>query len=398
MNRSKKVGLRAFVGLLLAGVAIIATAVACGDGEDRPGVVVVEESGTVSVSGTGTGTGTGTATGTGTGTGTGADIGLSFFDGREDYTPVSNVVPHASITLDMGEISSLLDAARAGEPVDWAAITSLYESGKNSVKSDGSTRSLAGYATSESVLEQFPGGTNLDDVVRIGLTGSWNGRSIDDLTRRQIVNKGLQAVLYGKILQEMSAARAKLLDGNTDDASGAPHNVDEGWAFYVGAPGEENSFPYSLSSTARKREGNFGLQGKVDAPLEQALAEVLAASRNGNLTSFDAGVEKVRSYLNTIFYLATLRYAQEVADDENEGARSQHLAEGWAFFQSIYPTVRSASGSAGQIVGDHFSGDPAVAVSSAAVDRVYSALNQEVVIRALGIPEDVRVTSPDQLQ
>ena len=311
---------------------------------------------------------------------------------------MSNVVPHASITLDMGEISSLLDAAKSGEPVDWTAITSLYENGKNSVKSDGSTRSLAGYATSESVLEQFPGGTNLDDVVRIGLTGNWNGRSIDDLTRRQIVNKGLQAVLYGKIIQEMSAARAKVVDGNTDDASGAPHNVDEGWAFYVGAPGDDNSFPYSLSSTARKREGNFGLQGKVDAPLEQALAEVLAASKSGNLTSYDAAVEKMRGYLNTIFYLATLRYAQEVADDEDEGARSQHLAEGWAFYQSIYPTVRSASGSAAQIVEDHFTSDPVVAVSSAAVDRVYSALNQAVVIRALGIPEDVRVTSPDQLQ
>ena len=74
------------------------------------------------------------------------------------------------------------------------------------------------------------------------------------------------------------------------------------------------------------------------------------------------------------------------------------MAEGWAFFQSIYPTVRSASGSAAQIVGDHFTGDPAVAVSSTAVGHVYSALNQEVVIRALGIPADVRVTSPDQLQ
>ena len=51
MNRSKKVGLRAFGGLLLGSVAVIATIAACGDGEDRPGVVVVEESGSVSVSG-----------------------------------------------------------------------------------------------------------------------------------------------------------------------------------------------------------------------------------------------------------------------------------------------------------------------------------------------------------
>ena len=56
--------------------------------------------------------------------------------------------------------------------------------------------------------------------------------------------------------------------------------------------GRRQQLPLQPLFHARKREGNFGLQGKVDAPLEQALAEVLAASRNGNLTSFDAGVER----------------------------------------------------------------------------------------------------------
>lgn len=54
------------IGVLMLAIGIAAFAVAC-DGEDRPGVEVIDEggSGTASGSGTGTGTGTGSASGTG---------------------------------------------------------------------------------------------------------------------------------------------------------------------------------------------------------------------------------------------------------------------------------------------------------------------------------------------
>ena len=123
MNRSKKVRLRALGGLLLAGVAVMATMAACGDGEDRPGVVVVEEgSASVSVSGTGTGTGTGTATGTGTGTGTSTDTGTG--TGTMTATGVAEpgvVEPApagaAQVTVDLSEwaVSPDTNTVRAGE-------------------------------------------------------------------------------------------------------------------------------------------------------------------------------------------------------------------------------------------------------------------------------------------
>ena len=54
-------------------------------------------------------------------------------------------------------------------------------------------------------------------------------------------------------LHEVVAAINKAADGNFDPASGAPHNWDEGWAFYHGA--DPGCGPFA---TADKRGGNFG--------------------------------------------------------------------------------------------------------------------------------------------
>lgn len=408
----------------MALLLLLITACGDGDGEDRPGIEVIDGgAGSVSVSGTGTGTGTGSGTGTGTGTGSATGTGTGTATGTatgtgsgtgtgtatapgdgtfeelvsDHYTTVSNVVSHASISLDMRDINSLLSNAKSGEPVDWEEITSIYENGRNSVKGDGSMRTLHSLATSSSVLAEFPGDIDLEANVRTGLDGQWLGETVDDNARRNLVDKSNQAIIYGKVNQELTSARNQLAEGNTDDASGAPHKVDEGWAFYVGLPGD-GSFPYSISATARKREGNFGLEGMVDAPLQQALATALEASRTGDLGAFDAAAAEARGYLNTIFYLATLRYGAIVFNDDNEVARKIHLAEGWAFFQPIHAAVASASSASASTVEEHFTRDAADTVPGADVVRLYAALNTDAVISALGIPAGVRVTSPTQLR
>ena len=377
---------KGLVGLIGAAVLILSLAAACGedDGEDRPGVQVIGKSGAVS--------------GSVSGSVSGPVSAAAVTQVSEHYATVSDVTSHAAIALDMRDIGSLLNAAKTDEAVDWSAITTLYENGANSVKGDGSARTLLSLATSGSVLAEFPGGTDLDGNVRAGLSGSWQGRDVDDLVRRQLINKGLQAIIYGKVLQELTAARSKIEQGNTDDASGAPHNVDEAWAFYVGAPNDEGIRGWSISATARSRAGNFGLDGKVDAPLQQALAQALDASRKGDLAAYDAAAEQVRGRLNTVFYLAALRYAKRAADDVEPGPRAEHLAEGWAFYQAIHPAVRSASAPAASTVEGLLTQDPAGPVSTGSVDALYSALNEGAVVQALGIPPDVRVTSPAQLQ
>ena len=101
---------------------------------------------------------------------------------------------------------------------------------------------------------------------------------------------------------------------------------------------------------------------------------------------------------NTIFYLATLRYGKRVMDDEDAAGRKIHLAEGWAFYQAIRPAVADASADSASIVEGHFTRDASGSVSAEDVERLYAALNEAAVIQALGIPANVRVTSPSQLR
>ena len=358
-------------------------------GEDRPTITVI---GSGSSGGTGTGTGTGSGSGTGTGTATAAVPAMASAGG-EFYVPVSNVEPHANLALDMRDIAGLLNAAKSGDTVDYAAITNIYENG---IHADG--RTLAGYAASDSVLAQFPSAIDLDGNVRAGLTGKWAGRQVSDPVRRQLTNKGLQAIIYGKVLQEMASARSQMEAGNLDDASGAPHKVDEAWAFYVGAADPEGNRRYSIANTARSREGNFKLAPKVSVPLAQALSDALEASRAGDMAGYDAAAAEVKARLNTIFYLASLRYAYVSSTDTDESSRAQHLAEAWAFFQAIAPIVASASLSIADSINDIFSQDPSETVSESDVGVVYKGLNDPAVVEALGIPLDVRVTSPDALK
>ena len=356
-------------------------------GEDRPTITVIG-------SGSSGGTGTGTGSGTGTRTGTATAAGLAMASaGGEFYVPVSNVEPHANLALDMRDIAELLNAAKSGDTVDYAAITNIYENG---VHAGG--RTLAGYATSDSVLAQFPSAIDLDGNARAGLTGNWAGRQVSDLVRRQLTNKGLQAIIYGKVLQEMASARSQMEAGNLDDASGAPHKVDEAWAFYVGAADPEGNRRYSIANTARSREGNFKLAPKVSVPLAQALSDALEASRVGDMAAYDAAAAEAKARLNTIFYLASLRYAYLSSTDTDESTRAQHLAEAWAFFQAIAPIVTSASPPIADSINDIFTRDPSGDVSESDVDVVYKGLNDPAVIEALGIPSDVRVTSPDVLK
>ena len=309
------------------------------------------------------------------------------------YLPVSDVRVHAALGKDMSDIADLLNAAKDGSAVDWAAITEIYENGRHA---DG--RTLQGYATSDSVLAEFPSDTDLDGNVQAALSGTWAGREVDDLVRRQLLNKSLQAIIYGKVLQELSSARSQMEQGNLDDDSGAPHKVDEAWAFYNGTADSQGNRSRSIANTARSREGNFKLAPNVSLPLARALSDALEASRAGDLTAFDAAAVEAKSYLNTIFYLATLRYGYVASTDETESARAQHLAEGWAFFQPIRAIVAGASSASDSTLDDFFTADPADAISESQVDAVYASLNTSEVIQALAIPTEVQVTSPAALQ
>jgi hypothetical protein len=363
-------------------------------GENRPKVDVLNSggsSGSVSVSVSASGPAPTTTSGS------------SQIASGNRYQTVSNVDIYFLQTLDMRDMQQALAPAAQSQPVDWAAVTAIYEQGKNAVRPDGTVRSLQSLAVDPAVLAVFPNGASvygsaafLDARIKEGLTGTGRAQGLSDNARRQIVEKGVQTVLYGKAMQEMNAARTRVEQRNTDNNTGAPHAVDEAWALVAGAPDFNANRPWGLLQVALNREPNFSLQGKVRDPLERAFVSSLAAAQTGDLAAFDQAYGEVSGYLNTIYYLGTLRYGRSTETATSDAARQVTLAEGWTFFQTIRATVAAASPTAAQTVEGIYRSSPSEAFPASKTSSLYKALNEPAVLQALGIPSSLVVRTPPQ--
>ncbi len=359
----------------LAALALALTALAACSGEDRPGVVTVDDAGNLS----------GSVSNSGVSGSVSSDAGL--------YKPVSDVEGYFNLPLDR---TDMLAAIAQG---DWATARTIYENGKNSPKSDGTVRTFRGIATDPAVLDVFPGGADaygtssfIDAVISAGLDATGPGAGVSDAARRQLVDKGLQMAIYGKALVEVEAARAKLAAGNTDDASGAPHNVDEGAAIVIGSANAEGVRAHSILATARSREGNFSRTGLLADPMVAEWALLLATSRSGNEAAFEASAGRIRGYLNSVFYLATLRYGgKALAAPVDE--QLVELNEGWAFYQTIRGTVASADPAGAARIDALYRSAPG-AVPATIEQELYAILNAPAVREALGIPAALVIAEP----
>ena len=181
-----------------------------------------------------------------------------------------------------------------------------------------------------------------------------------------------------------------MIGGCVDLDSG---DVDEGWGIYVGLPGDDGSYPNSLSALARSREGNFGREGTIDIPLREAFERVRQAAERGDRAACDAAAQEVFSRYNAIFYLATVRYIGKVSDDAQAGqhdALGTHQVEALAFYQSIQPEVAKADPAADETIMAYVTADPNdISISSR--DEALDALNS--VASALLLTDDDLITS-----
>ena len=258
------------------------------------------------------------------------------------YTPLSDVASHARVVLDVCAINALLPK---DEPIDYAAVKLIYEEGGNSVKGDGSIRAIAGFARSErdeaiwnDYVTYYGDRRWLDTFTMSAIdgTGAFSGES--DLVRRQGVQKGIQnQIMIAWAIHELVAALNKAADGNFDVDSGAPHNWDEGWAFYHGdAP---DCGPYA---TADKRGANFGTGSAVNDALAAAFTTGVEALAAGDAAAARAASDEIIRQITITYLQATIRYANKIdsalAEGDTGSARISQ-AEGWAFYRVIEPLV-----------------------------------------------------------
>ncbi|MGQ0574444.1 MAG: hypothetical protein ACT4RN_09590 [Pseudonocardia sp.] len=275
-----------------------------------------------------------------------------------EYRPVSDVVPHAAIGQDVGQIKKLLDVRKEGKPVDFAAVGVLFEQGGASKKGDGSTRTLATLLDSPETIT----------TIREAVAGSGASAGASDGVRAQRVDKGITVLLADKVVDELGTAAEKVAAGNLDLATGAVHNVDEAWAFFT-ADGQ------GPASTADKRAADFKREGAVREPVIAALVAAQSAATTGDAAALGTATTGTRQGIDYVFYLATHKYLE----NSDEVGR----AEGESFYRGIAPRVIAADAAA----------DAAVLAAFASGDAVAgrAALNTPAVVAALGVSAANRV-------
>lgn len=337
-----------------AAAAVLATlvATACGEGEDRPGQVTTESGGNS------TGTGTGSASASATGTGPAPSSGAPAASGAHGYTPVSSVEAHAAVGDDAVRIRELLAVAKSGGRVEWPEVRRLWQEGGASKKGDGTNRTLAGLVEAPDVVASVEG----------AIAGTGESAGAADGVRAQLVDKGITVMLARKVVDELAAAEKKVAERQLDRASGAPHNVDEAWAFLT-AKGQ------GPAATAEKRAADFKREGKVLEPIVDGLNKAQRAAIDGDRATLAAANVAVRQGLDYVFYLATYKYLG--AGDE------VGRAEGAAFYQGIQPRVQEASPQADQRVASAFTTGDA--------NGGRAALHEPAVLAALGVDDGERV-------
>ncbi|MFC0297688.1 hypothetical protein [Geobacillus jurassicus] len=210
-----------------------------------------------------------------------------------------------------GEALAELDKAKQGGKVDFSKVESIY---KKTLQPLVQKRD----AEFEDTLDQ-----HITTALAAGKDGS-----LEPLVVKQIFDKLMQKVFYTTIKHEFTEAEEHW--ANKEEVK---EEMEEAKAFYA-----------ILQSTVEKRDAAYGTK-LVDA-INGAFAQMEQAVQNDDALAFALGKQVVDKTLMKTFYLASGAlphgYAAKAAAaaKENEKEAKVEQAEGWAFYQSVYPYMK----------------------------------------------------------
>ena len=292
----------------------------------------------------------------------GDDVDLDAEDGGYEYA--SNVDNHRML---MGDVCDIKDLSGA---YDWDGVKDIYENGEHAEKSDGSYRTLMGFADASGknhAYDAFYGADgSWNDFVSAAIDGTGPFADESDTVRDQATEKGIQnGVMTAYAIHELNAAIIKAEAGNwgPDDAQ---HAWDEGWAFYHGPDDSNHDYdgcgPYA---TADKRAGNFGTanSGGTAATNVATLAAMnagLTAMQNEDMQGLVDARDEILKNIVIVYSQASVRYASKMTDDLAAGDTSdydKHQAEGHSFYRVIEAYVAEYTSVCYNMVSHNVSAD-----------------------------------------
>ncbi|KAA8499377.1 hypothetical protein FVE85_6962 [Porphyridium purpureum] len=313
------------------------------------------------------------------------------------YTFESDVIDRAEIDLDMADISSLTDAS------EFVEAKTLYEKGLNSVKADGSIRTIRGLSTSAGTkmtgqptfdtYEAYWGSPNYgDNFVIQALDGTGMFAAASNIFRAECATKGAQyQIVWMYVIHELEDGRNDCLAGDITDNIGGVQAVDEGWAFYTGSlVGELGTEAGQLVwGLAEKRATNFDTITDGKATVNTRLLELwkkLQASSQSDCANMREDIGEVIRLLLIPLYQGALRYAYRADPASGFGGGSKEWGEGWAFVAALLPMAARENADDAAYIRDNFDPESTKAPVGdgykAVMDRLYSSAAK------LGISEE----------
>ena len=268
---------------------------------------------------------------------TGGDEAVDLDDSDGGYDYASNVDNHRML---MGDVCDIKDLSGA---YDWDGVMDIYENGKYAEKSDGSYRTLIGFADASGKNHAYDDYYGADgswnDFVSAAIEGTGPFAGESDTVRDQATEKGIQnGVMTAYAIHELNAAIIKAEAGNwgPDDAQ---HAWDEGWAFYHGPDDADADYdgcgPFA---TAAKRGGNFGTGDATNIATLAAMNDGLTALKNEDMQGVIDARDEVLKNVVIVYSQASVRYASKMTEDLAAGDTAdydKHQAEGHAFYRVI---------------------------------------------------------------
>ena len=268
---------------------------------------------------------------------TGGDEAVDLDDSDGGYDYASNVDNHRML---MGDVCDIKDLSGA---YDWDGVMDIYVNGEHAEKSDGSYRTLMGFADAagknHAYDDYYGADGSWNDFVSAAIEGTGPFAGESDTVRDQATEKGIQnGVMTAYAIHELNAAIIKAEAGNwgPDDAQ---HAWDEGWAFYHG-PDDANADYDGCGpfATAAKRGGNFGTGDATNIATLVAMNDGLTALKNEDMQGVIDARDEVLKNVVIVYSQASVRYASKMTDDLAAGDTAnydKHQAEGHAFYRVI---------------------------------------------------------------
>ncbi|MEM7252285.1 MAG: hypothetical protein AAF493_12765 [Pseudomonadota bacterium] len=284
------------------------------------------------------------------------------FLAAQGYYAVSNVNDHNDLPKDVGDISAILADIDRGMTPDYSAIGVIYGQGKNSIKPDGSIRTLKGFADGVDSKDPnknfdalFPEAVRyfrrpdfLDAYLSDAIAGTGEFESASDAARAAAISNGLLATLSYWVRFELRFSEVKAGAGNFACPKGAPHNWDEGFAFYYGARGQDSLFAFATELEDYFDVAKRGVNAEVIkafsrgidrlVPDRPALGDVECPALSKRPRYPNRRAAQIEAELERLFLLGLLRAADDIVAG---GGVAQIEAQG--LYLAVAPEVKARS-------------------------------------------------------